>query len=214
MSWSYSKLSTYERCPAIKKYRYDLKVVVEQTQHPAAIRGTQMHDDLETHVGKNIFEVPEWMRPHVPHLEKYQQGNKEFKIRLTEDWEPVVEDHWLICIIDLSFIEDGKWATIVDYKSGKRYESHQEQIELYNLATLAQYPDVERVEGKCYYLDEPPGSWGQPVFTLREQFDTVRDRWLERVTMMDADTECAPRTGYYCKWCDYRKSNGGPCTFG
>lgn len=214
MSWSYSKISTYERCPAMKKYKYDLKVEVPATENVATSRGSQMHTDLENNLQKSLFEMPEWMRPHLPHLERYQDGTRELVIRLTESWEPVVEDHWLICIIDLSHIEDDQWATIIDYKSGKRYPGHQEQIELYNLAVLSQYPNIERVEGKCYYLDEPPGAWGEPIFTTREQIDAVKARWLERLAMMDADTECAPRTGWYCKWCDYRKSNGGPCQFG
>jgi len=214
MSWSYSKLSTYERCPAMKKYRYDLKVEVSRVDSPQAQRGTALHEDLERNLGKTVYEVPEWMRPHMPHLEKYQSGKKELVVRLTEDWKPVVEDHWLICIIDLNHIEDDKYATVIDYKSGKRYETHQEQIELYNLSVLAQNPEVERVEGKCYYLDEPPGGWGPPVFTFREQFEAVRKRWEDRVAMMDCDTEGAPRPGYYCRWCDYRKENGGPCPFG
>ncbi len=214
MSWSYSKLSLYERCPQRKKYKYDDKIPVEIVQHPAAVRGSQMHEELEHNIGKSIFEVPEWMRPHLPYLERYQSGEKELKIKLTDKWEPVVEDHWLICIIDLSFVDNDKWATVIDYKSGKRYDNHIDQIELYNLAVLGQYPEVERVEGKCYYLDEDPGGWGKPVYTTRESFDETCKRWEERLQMMEADTECAPRAGYYCRWCDYRKSSGGPCQFG
>ncbi len=150
----------------------------------------------------------------MPHLEYYKEGRRELVVKLTESWEPIVEDHWLICVIDLSHIESERWATVIDYKSGKRYDSHQEQLELYNLAVLASNPDVERAEGKCYYLDEPPGGWGKPVFTTREQFEDVKKRWVDRVAMMDADTECAPRPGHYCRWCDYRKSNGGPCQYG
>lgn len=213
MSWSYSKLSTYEKCPALKMYKYDLKIPVVAVQSPAMERGSALHTDLENHLGRGLYEVPEWMRPHFPHLEKYQTGHKEMVIRLTDKWEPVVEDHWLICIIDLNHVED-KSATVIDYKSGKRYPSHLEQIELYNLSVLAQYPELELVEGKCYYLDEPPGSWGKPVFTSREAFDAVKQRWVDRVIMMDSDTEGAPRPGYYCRWCDYRKSNEGPCKFG
>ncbi len=58
MSWSYSKLSLYERCPQRKKYKYDDKIPVEVTQHPAAIRGSQMHEELELNVGKSIILRP------------------------------------------------------------------------------------------------------------------------------------------------------------
>lgn len=219
MSWSYSKLSKYERCPFAKKCRYDDKVVVQVTESPQAIRGSGMHKDLEVNLGKSIFDVPEWIRPHHPHLERYEDGHKELMLKLNDEWmlmgDNTDEDYYVIAIIDLSHIDEGKWVTNIDYKSGKRYDKpHADQLELYNLITLAAYPEVERVEGKAYYLDESPGGWSKPIFTSREQFDDVKRRWLERVAMMDADTECAPRPGWYCKWCDYRGSNAGPCRFG
>lgn len=214
MSWSYSKLSKYERCPAQKQFQYDLKVEVVRSQSPQAARGNEMHEALETYLGKE--EAPDWMKPHLPHLERYQEGAKERVIKLMEGWVPVPTDdeRWLICIIDLQHVEDQKWATIIDYKSGKRYPDHAKQLELYCIAALSEDLELERAEGKCYYLDEPPGAWGTPVFVTRDQLEHLKGQWMNRVLMMEADSECAPRPGWYCKWCDYRKSNAGPCRFG
>lgn len=213
MSWSYSKLGTYEQCPAKKKYRYDEKVVVTVEKSPAAQRGTAMHDDLEVYLDPKGY-VPEWMQPHMPYLDHLVRGDKEAKLCLDEDWRSIEEkERDLICILDVMLI-DGGTAQVVDYKSGKRYNNHQEQLELYCLATLCVFPDIDRVEGRAYYLDEKPGSWGKPVFMDRSHIEAVRKRWDDRVTMMNVDTECAPRSGYYCKWCDYRKSGDGPCRFG
>ena len=214
MSWSYSKLSKYERCPAQKQFQYDLKVEVIRSQSPAAARGNQMHETLETYLGKT--EMPDWMKPHMPYLEQYQSGSKEHVVKLMEGWVPVPTDdeRWLICIIDLHHVFEKKWVTIIDYKSGKRYPDHVKQLELYCIAALSEDPELERAEGKCYYLDEEPGAWGPPVFVIRDQLEGLKAQWMDRVTMMDVDTECAPRPGWYCKWCDYRKSNAGPCRFG
>lgn len=214
MSWSYSKLTKYEKCPAQKKFQYDLKIDVVRSASPAAARGSEMHEHLERHLGSD--NAPDWMTPHLPHLEQYQMGSKEHVIKLMEGWVPVPKDdeRWLICIIDLHHVGNHKWATIIDYKSGKRYDGHQEQIELYCVAALCENSELERAEGKCYYLDEPPGAWGMPVFVTRDQLEGMMAKWDSRVEMMEADTEGAPRPGWYCKWCDYRKSNAGPCRFG
>lgn len=215
--WSYSKLSTYEKCPSKKKYKYDLRVEVTTPQHPAALRGNQLHADLENNLGKSLYEVPEWIRPHHPHLERYQNGQKEQRIELDNEWAPLgdntEEEPWLVAIIDLCDVKD-LYATVVDYKSGKRYSSHPEQIELYSLSVLCKLPELARVEGLNYYLDEKPGSWGKPVYVTRDAVPEVKARWNSRVLMMDSDTECAPRPGFYCKWCEYSKTSGGPCQFG
>jgi CRISPR/Cas system-associated exonuclease Cas4 (RecB family) len=214
VSWSHSKLGKYERCPAVKKFQYDLKVEVTVEKHPAAFRGVHMHKELEEHLGGEQLTMPEWIRPHQPHLEHLVRGEKEFKLCLDKDWRPTSEEERdLICILDVLVI-DGGTAQVVDYKSGKRYDNHQEQLELYCLAALCALLSLERVEGRCYYLDEKPGSWGKPVFLDRSHIEATRKRWDDRVAMMNADTECAPRSGYYCRWCDYRNSEGGPCRFG
>lgn len=212
--WSYSKVSTYERCPKKKGFKYDERLRPIAEKSAAALRGDELHKDLELHIDKGLYEVPEWMRPHQPHLERYANGLKEQRICLNEEWEVVAEgDETCIFIIDLLHIEE-PFATVIDYKSGKRYDNHAEQIELYSAAVLWALPEIERVEGKCYYLDEKPGSWGKPVFVDRDNMVAIRARWDSRVVMMDVDTECAPRPGWYCKWCEYRKSEGGPCRFG
>jgi CRISPR/Cas system-associated exonuclease Cas4 (RecB family) len=212
--WSYSKVSTYERCPKKKNYKYDEHAVGIATENTAAIRGNALHKDLELHVEKSLLEVPEWMRPHQPHLEKFSSGHKEQKITLDEDWESVPDgDENMICIIDLLHIDE-PYGTVIDYKSGKRYPGHSEQIELYCAAALCALPELERLEGRCYYLDEKAGSWSKPMFITREQVASIKARWDSRVLMMEIDTENAPRPGYYCKWCEYRNSGGGPCRFG
>jgi CRISPR/Cas system-associated exonuclease Cas4 (RecB family) len=214
MSWSYSKLGAYEQCPAKKKYRYDDKVEVTVEKHPAAFRGTHMHDELEEHLGGEQLTMPDWIKPHQPYLEHLIRGEREIKLWLDPDWQPIEEEERdLVAILDV-LVVDETTAQVVDYKSGKRYSSHVEQLELYCLATLCYYPDIERVEGRCYYLDEKPGSWGKPVFLDRSHIPAVSKRWDDRVTMMNVDTECAPRPGWLCKYCDYRKSGSGPCSFG
>ena len=211
MRWSYSKLKTWETCPA--KYNFSYLQRLPSTGSAASSRGSQMHDELEKYLGEDSY--PDWMDPHLEHLLPLSNGLREEEICLDNLWQPCEKDKAaFVAIIDmLCFNKDGTHAMVVDYKSGRRYEDHAQQLHLYALAVMSAYELVERCDVANYYLDEPPGGWLRSHYT-RDDLEIGQLLWQDKLETMLKDETFLPRPGRQCRWCDYAASKGGPCPVG
>jgi hypothetical protein len=126
---------------------------------------------------------------------------------------------WLRIKVDLHYLKAMKvkrtlnttTANIVDYKTGKFNPEHGLQRSLYALGALLVYPDVANVTVAHWYLDA--GREGGPEAWTREQLPALKEEWLRRTKAMLSDTTFAPNPTDKCKWCWFRKANGGPCEF-
>jgi hypothetical protein len=205
--WSYSSLSTYEECPA--KWRYSYIDNLPEPPSPAMERGTRLHKLCEEVLTleretppelAGIARVLERLRANKAHSEKVW--------RLNSEWKPVESKSWVISIIDVHFVRDGA-LHIYDFKSGKPYASHKEQIELYALIGLATYPEAERAECGAIYIDS--GKLGYRRTIARAEVEPMQQDWTQRAIRLFADTELAPKRGSGCYWCAFKDSLGGPC---
>jgi len=126
------------------------------------------------------------------------------------EWKPVTDqkDAWIKAIIDVHYVQD-KAIYCYDYKSGREYPSHYNQLELYALMGLQQYPDATRIETGAIYIDS--GTTGATGSLLREMLPKLTERWGGDFTRMERDTRLDPYPGDHCKRCTYSKYNGGPC---
>lgn len=216
-SWSFSKVGTYETCALKYKYRYIEKL--SDPAGPSAERGTKLHGELELHLGKKT--MPDWMKPHHPHLKPFLTGGiREMVLDFDKGWklmEPTEGDrgvirkrYWFRAVIDL-FTKRKKTGSVIDYKSGKIYPEHVQQVELYSALSLKAFPELETVGGRDYYIDLPPGTWSDAVTVNQKDATNILGMWEDRAKHMFGERIFAPRPGRHCVWCNFSKRKGGPC---
>lgn len=230
--WSFSQWETYNQCPAKWKYQSVLKL----PRKPAGVavsRGLEIHDSVEKYIKCEITEpqLHEAVnRKYIPILDAYRQhpnGDRytEKKIAFDSEWNICdTKSKYAAClgVLDATkyskdwrdvpvgekvegFLEIGEW------KSGKPKDTHADQRSLYAMFGMKYwYADVVQVT--TYYLEDtaPPAR-----LTLKSQagYEKLKEEWSSRISTMQRDQLCSPRPGFYCRWCDYAKSAGGPCIF-
>jgi hypothetical protein len=120
-------------------------------------------------------------------------------------------DPWIKAIVDVHWLEsDGSVLQVRDFKSGREYPDHRDQLELYALIGLCLFPQVKRAEYGAIYLDG--GYTSNAGAVIRgDMMDTKVKSWHSRAIRIFADETYLPNPGGACRWCDYKGSTGGPC---
>lgn len=216
-AWSYSRLKTWEECPLKAKLKF-IKRIKEPDSIYAA-RGTEVHKHADAYIAgeapkETLSKVIKFLEPFrrepnggkVVTTERQQGLTKEWKF--TDWFGPTT---WLRVIYDLH-VKDGGLVEIVDHKTGKVYEEdHEFQRDLYVTSAFAD-PTVEEARARMIYMDQ--GTQSKIKIMTRKQAEERQEYWNERAGKMLADDIFAPRPNEKCKWCHFRKTNGGPCQFG
>jgi len=207
---SYSSISKYRECPAAYAYRYILKLPDQPTA--AMMRGTRLHKLAEDYMDNADQPVPyDIKRVGLKLYQLREQGAKaEATWYVDRDWNPVAEDKdaMLVAIIDVHYVSNDT-LKLHDYKSGREYTSHADQLELYSTVGLRIYPDAKRVESSAIYFDS--GHEGAQRSIIRDMVPYYIDKWGGFIARIDRDEEFLPTAGSHCKRCVYASSNGGPC---
>ena len=225
---SFSKWATYDQCPRKYKYRYRDKVAVIKTdKNEAALRGTRVHNSVE--------ELFKGTRPNVD--EEIQDAYGEWLCSIRDAYECIPELKFALnaefescdfdapdCLvrgyIDL-VVKDGKNSKTgedvetpsihgYEWKTGKEYPEHMQQKMLYGMILLILFPLVQEVSVTGVYFDQ---GHNRKIVYKRGMLGTYKWQWLRKFEVMDKDTTCAPNPNFMCKWCDYSRASGGPCSF-
>jgi hypothetical protein len=106
-------------------------------------------------------------------------------------------------------IKEDDYVLIGDWKTGRVRDSYEPQLELYALAGLLMFPSVNTVDSALYFVDAGRKLEGQRY--TRDDLEMLKAKWTDRVTPMLTDTEFRPTPNQYCKYCSFRKGEGGPC---
>jgi CRISPR/Cas system-associated exonuclease Cas4 (RecB family) len=211
-AWSYSRLSTWEECPAKAKYKFLDKL--PEPDNPAMARGSDIHKLAENYLKGELTELPVQLQQVDEYIEELMGAQTELQLAFTRKWAPTTwfgPDVYCRVVFDAVKITPPE-AVVVDHKTGKqRPEEHKDQLRLYALAAFMKWPEVEVVHSQILYIDH--GERMRMMFT-RDIVPNLLEYWDERAGKMRADDIFAPRPSPKCKWCTFRKSNGGPCTFG
>lgn len=211
--WSYSSISTYESCPAKWKFSYIDHIPTPTS--PAMERGTRFHSYCEDYLKGNLTVIPWELKKVGLRLEDLRQkgAKSEETWLLNQDWKPDAENPWIKAIIDVHWFDGPKVLQVRDFKSGREYPEHRDQLELYAVIGLAHFPEVQRAEYAAIYLDG--GHTSNEGSILRgSMMDSKVVKWHEKATTMMADEEYRPKPGAACRWCDYSAKRGGPCQAG
>lgn len=210
---SYSGLSLYEKCP---RAWADVYINGNRSEPgPAAQRGTALHKALE-----EFFRGGEWpednkvLSPWKEHMHELKLYNPlpEEQMAVWYDWEPTSFDDPTASFrgaVDLSFVM-GNTLYIKDWKSGKQYDSHKGQADMYACLGQSVYAPVDYVEVEMVYLDDPhtTSKWKynlDEIIVLMDTFDGRADR-------LRNDESHQPHPDYdSCKWCPLSWRRGGSC---
>lgn len=210
--WSYSSLSTYEDCPRKWKYGYIEKI--EGKPSAAMARGSRLHQHCEDYLKGTIGVIPWELTKVARALDQLKGfGAKSEETWLVNSlWEPVEDPDqaWVKSIIDVHYLESSTVLQIIDFKSGREYPEHRDQLELYGIKGLKMFPKAKRAEYKALYLDT--GHTSNEGAIIRDMLPHKIDKWARRAIKIWEDKEFkATPSKKACGWCDYNAKRGGLC---
>jgi hypothetical protein len=231
-SWSYSKLTDFEKCKKLFWLKHDQKIPEPErplppgkTEH-ANDRGTRIHESCELYInGTNPTLAPEAELYFEHHIELLRAMYKDGLVSLEGEWGMDREWNiaewkgaWLRLKLDAMVMHSPTHATVIDFKTGRKFGNeikHGEQLALYQLVTLLRYPQLEHVTAELWYLDQKPGENITSVSFTREKGLKYRSNFDRRGHKLTTCTDFPANPNVHsCKWCQYGPWNGGQCQEG
>jgi len=195
LPWSYSKLTSFERCPRYGRAKY-IDKSLPYVESPAAKEGNECHAAIEAHVN-NSEPLPAkwtWVQQFIPDYKAGDTLKAEGWLNVNADGTPAPRKSWFTTKIDLLQIEDGDIAWIIDWKTGKPWEDP-DQLKCYSVAVKAHYPHVRHWRGMYVWLKEKRVG---EVHTLSPA--RTLTKLQERVAKVD--TSDTPKPNKLCDWCE------------
>lgn len=209
MGFSNSSIKTYEQCP----YKYKL-TRIEHRHEPvgdAAERGKLIHSEFE-HAIMGLGMLPDTYKYWLDYIQALSNLNTQCEVEfaITRDWVPCDfkdPSYWVRGIYDAVWHKDDR-AHVLDWKSGKERD-YSDQLKLYATIILACNPTIDYVTTEICYIDlnkrAPNESYTRSALPILKA-------WLtSRIAKIESDDIFAPKPDYGCRWCHFRKDNGGPC---
>jgi hypothetical protein len=219
-AWSYSRWSDYHQCPAKFMYKHLMKLPDPGT--PAMNRGTDVHKMAEDYIkAPRKPKVPPELTNVVIELDhcRNMKALAELPWGFLKDWswngrgDWFGEDVWFRMKADVAVSYDDDTGMVGDWKTGKKYFSNEEQIELFGAVSLMRFPVWKEVDVRLWYTDIPGNDNEiQRVYSRSEGALILKD-WEKRVRPMFADKKFPPKPNDKCGWCPFSRSKGGPCKF-
>lgn len=163
----------------------------------------------------------------VKNLRKAKGVSAQESIVLDSKWSRVgqfTKHAWARLKLDVLRLA-GKRAEVIDWKSGnidkskgviRERDEYHDSMRAYQIAVLSVYPAVQEAKATMAFLDAPPkleDPFKEPHTGVlrRSELVVAQRQWEQKIAPMMADAIFAPRPGYYCTWCPFSKSKGGPC---
>lgn len=224
--WSFSQWESYNQCPAKWNFQSKLRLP-RKPPGPAAARGLQMHSTVEEYIKGADPSVlhPDINKKYIPILDAFRNhpnGDRhtEYKMAFDSEWYlcgPTSKYAACVAVLDATrYLKpksfDRGVLEIAEWKSGRPKDTHSEQRKLYAMFGMRAWR-ADEVTVTTYYLEDTAPPQRLKVAT-ESGFEKLKAIWQDRISTMQRDEMCAPRPGVHCRWCDYAKSQGGPCQFG
>jgi hypothetical protein len=133
----------------------------------------------------------------------------------TKKWEPTSwfgKKTWVRIIADVAVLYDDNTAEVIDFKTGRKYDTNEEQVELFGAATLKKFSNLEEIQVRLWYLDQPTDNEVLRTYTAKDG-ELIRKDWEKKVVPMFNDRRFAPTPNTKCRWCSFAKDKGGPCPY-
>lgn len=211
-AWSYSRYSVYKKCPFKAKCQYVDKLHTPSS--PQMNRGSEIHKMLENNLRNRKNKISEdfrFMNPVVNEFRKLHAIPEE-EIAFDRLWQPTGwfdKNAWLRVKTDVGMWLDENWRGTVDYKTGKEWDDHRDQSDLYALTEFQRF-EPEKVDVKFIYVDIPKTVVYEYSIT---EFELMKEIWNTRGEVMTKDKVFKPRPGGHCRRCPFSKMVDGPCKY-
>ena len=226
-SWSFSRWNTWEECGYKAKLKFLEKL--PEPGSPAMDRGNLCHKALENYIkgyaAKLVLEKPCQPKAFGKLFKQLRDQRKaspssvfvEDTFAFRSDWSETTwdswDDCWLRVKIDCGAVNNNDIA-LYDWKTGRFREQNSgkyaTQLGLYALGTLIKFPGAT-VTPSLVYLDE--GIQYSPRTYNASDLPKLRKEWEARVAPMLKDKRFDPKPNSLCRFCTFRKDNGGPCKY-
>lgn len=216
-AWSYSRYADYKQCPL----RFKLKHIEKRKEPGSAAmqRGSEIHTEGELYLkaAKKPRKVPDSYRNFKEEMDQLWglQPMVEQQWGFTRDWTPTGwfgGDTWLRIVCDVVVKYDDNTVDLIDFKTGRKYDTNEEQVELFSCAPFIKYPEVEEVQTRLWYLDQDDDNEVLRTYT-RSDYDNIRKAWEKKIVPMFKDKRFAPTPNQKCRFCAFAKNRGGPCPY-
>lgn len=216
-AWSYSRYADYRQCPL--KFAYKHLARIKEPAGPALERGSAIHKIAEDYV--TAPRKPRTVPAELKHFaDEFQQlrglsPTVEQQWGFTEGWEPTGwfgNDVWVRVVLDACVVYDDDTALVIDHKTGRKYDTNEDQMQLFGLATFKKFPNLKEVSTRLWYLDQPNDNEVERVYKASEVPAIQRD-WEKAVKPMFNDRRFPPRPNDKCRFCFFSKLKGGPCAY-
>lgn len=225
-SWSFSRWSVYEECPAKARYKFIDKL--KEPDSSAMARGSALHKQCEDFL-KTGGRVPKEVKLIGDTLKDFKKRGAlaEADFTFTKDWKPTRWDDWtgawcrikadvtIAPVVD----SDAPTAEVHDFKTGgekklanQDFGEYYTQLELYGLAGLLTFPTAKVVKSSLVFIDFGKIVENPEVFKRGDEKKLMK-KWEMNTKRMLADTTFKPKPGNACRWCHFSKSKNGPCSF-
>lgn len=216
-AWSYSRYADYVQCPLRFKLKHIQKM--KEPGSPAMQRGSDIHKEGEIYLKatKQPKKVPASYQ-HFSDEMSQLWGLKpmvEQQWGFTREWSPTGwfgRDTWLRIVADVALLYDDNTADLIDFKTGRKYDTNEEQVELFSAGIFMKFDHIEHVTTRLWYLDQPDDNEVIREYT-REDFERIRKGWEKKIVPMFKDKRFAPTPNEKCRFCAFAKNRGGPCPF-
>lgn len=215
-AWSYSRYADYRQCPLRFKLKYIDKL--PEPGSPAMQRGSDIHKKGEGWLlSKRKPKLPVEYQHFAEEMHQLKGLNPmvEQQWGFTRDWEPTSwfgKNTWLRVICDVAVVyEDGE-ADVIDFKTGRKYDTNVEQMQLFGSAIMFKFPEVHTVTARLWYLDQPRDNVVEDEYK-RSSLPALRKDWEGKTRAMFKDKRFAPTPNEKCGWCNFSKDKGGPCPY-
>jgi hypothetical protein len=218
LAWSYSRYADYKQCPA--KFMYKHLKKLPDPGSPAMNRGNVIHKLAEDFIKAKIDLPPELenVKTELEFL-KDNMAVAEENWGFRNDWGWIGrpgwfgDDVWFRAKTDVRLLYEDDTLLLGDWKTGKKYFSNEEQIELFALAGYRRFPTVTEVDTRLWYTDvEGDDNEVQRTYNAKE-LEAIQRDWTKRVVPMFKDKRFAPTPNDKCGWCPFSAGKGGPCKF-
>ncbi len=129
------------------------------------------------------------------------------------DWD----NCWLRVKVDVGWGHHGEAVHLRDNKTGKysdyNIEEYMAQLRLYAAAGAARFPHVKEFHVQLWFTDLGIKYPEEPMVISRAEALKLQKQFTKMVQPMFNDKRFDPTPNNKCRWCHYRKANGGPCRF-
>lgn len=218
-AWSWSRLALFEQCPALHKYRNIDKL--PEPKAPAMMRGIKIHNEAAAFLSGETMLLPESCINFADQFRELRAFNPivEQKWAFTKKMRPtgwMSKDCWLRATLDIGLVYSDGTGEAIDLKTGKKYDDYDDQLDLFAATLIKMHPTeiTKSVTVRLWFLDIEDDTQNEVVREISkaealEKFDDL----VRRAEVMMTTNRFPPSPSWKCRFCHFRRDNGGPCEF-